>query len=140
MSKFQSARSPSVTANQLCQVGLTNTGNYTNLINSYGSIFVSQYISSVQSAAAPTTTFASGRKKRQSSSYSFTCSDLTTMGSGISSLTAAQLSTISTNQFSLCQTLLGLASNSWSSSQLSALASIALSVNINYFLIFIYLY
>ena len=129
MSKIQSARSPLITTNQLCQVGLTNTGTYTNLINSYGSIFVNQYITSVQSIS--TTTLVSGRKKRQSSSYSFTCSDLTTMGSGISSLTAGQLLTISTSEFSLCQTLLGLASNSWSSSQLSALASTAISVSKN---------
>lgn len=129
MSKIQSARSPLITTNQLCQVGLTNTGTYTYLINSYGSIFVNQYITSVQTIS--TTTLVSGRKKRQSSSYSFTCSDLTTMGSGISSLTAAQLLTISTSEFSLCQTLLGLASNSWSSSQLSELASTAISVSKN---------
>jgi hypothetical protein len=130
MSTLIAARSPSVSANQLCQIGMSSaaTSQYTTLINTYGSIFATQYVSSVQSA---TTTAAAGRRKRQSSSYTFTCSDLTTMGSGISSLTAAQLSTLTTDQFSSCQTLIGLASNSWSASQLSALATIAINVKFN---------
>ncbi len=125
MSTLIAARSPSVSANQLCQIGMSSaaTSQYTTLINTYGSVFATQYVSSVQSAA--------GRRKRQSSSYTFTCSDLTTMGSGISSLTAAQLSTLTTSQFSSCQTLIGLASNSWSASQLSALATIAINVKFN---------
>ena len=125
MATIISARSPSVSSNQLCQIGLSNavTLTYTSLINTYGSIFASQYIASVQSAS-------SGKKKRQTTSYSFTCSDLTNLGSGIVILTAAQLSTISTSQFSSCQALLGLASNSWSSSQLAVLALTAINVSI----------
>jgi len=123
MSTITAARSPSVSANQLCQIGMSSaaTSAYTTLINTYGSIFATQYVASVSTAAA-------GRKKRQSSSYTFTCTDLTTMGSGISSLTAAQLSTLSTSNFSSCQTLIGLASNSWSSSQLAVLAATAISL------------
>jgi hypothetical protein len=130
MSTMTTAYSSSISANQLCQVGLssTDTAGYTSLLNSYGSTFVSQYISAVSSA---TTTVASGRKKRQSSSYTFTCSDLTTMDSGISSLTTTQLATISTSQFYSCQSTIG-SLTTWSSSQLSTLASTALSVIIFY--------
>ncbi len=62
MSTISTAYNPSLSANQLCQVGLssTDTSGYTSLLNSYGSTFVSQYVASVSSA---TTTAASGRKK-----------------------------------------------------------------------------
>ena len=123
---MHTARSSSVAANQLCQVGLSSasTTAYTNLLNSYGSTFVTQYVSAVSSV---TTTAASGRKKRQSSSYTFTCTDLTTMGSGITSLTTTQLATISTTEFYSCQSTIG-STTGWSSSQLSTLAATAKSV------------
>ena len=130
MSTLSTAYNPSLSANQLCQVGLssTDTSGYTNLLNSFGSIFVSQYVASVSSA---TTTAASGRKKRQSSSYSFTCTDLTAMGSGITSLTTTQLATISTADFYTCQSTIG-STTGWSSTQLSTLASTAISVILIY--------
>jgi hypothetical protein len=53
------------------------------------------------------------------------------MDSGISSLTTTQLATISTGQFYSCQSTIG-SLTTWSSSQLSTLASTALSVIIFY--------
>jgi len=106
----------------LCQIGLSSDSTiaYTNLLNSFGSIFVSQYVATIQAAN-------SIRKKRQSTSYSFTCNDLTTMGSGITSLTTSQLNTISTSAFYSCQSLIA-STTGWSTSQLTVLASIAKQV------------
>jgi hypothetical protein len=118
---MQNARDPLI--NQMCQVGLTNTDSYSNLFNSYGSIFATQY------AKLKTNT---RRRRRQSSNYIFTCTDLTNMGSGVVGLTSSQLSSISLADFYSCQTLLGQSSNSWSSSQLAVLASLAKSVFLNF--------
>ena len=54
------------------------------------------------------------------------------MGSGVVGLTSSQLSSISLADFYSCQTLLGQSSNSWSSSQLAVLASLAKSVFLNF--------
>jgi len=126
MSTMTAAYDPTVSDNQLCQAGLNgpDTSGFTNLVSSFGAILLTQHTSSVQSAA---TTAASGRKKRQSSSYSYTCSDLTALGLGMTALTTTQLATISTTEFYSCQSLIG-SQGSWSSSQLSVLASTALSV------------
>ena len=110
---MSSVRDPTSSVNQICQIGLENTANYTNLINSFGSVFVIQYVKEV--------TKSSLRKKR--ATYSYTCNDLNNMGSGIKSLSSDDLSTISLSDFYSCQTLLGSSSNSWSSSQLNILAN-----------------
>ena len=103
---MQSARQPS--SNTLCQVGLTNTGSFTTLLNNYGSTFVTNYL------------FVSKRA-------SITCSTLTSIGSpAVGSVTAAQLSGLT--DFSNCVTLLGTSANSWSSSQLTQLVSLAYAV------------
>ena len=129
MTTILGAYDPTVAANQLCQAGLSSadTSAFTGFVNSFGSTLITQYVSAQQSA----TTAASGRKKRQSSSYSFTCSDLTTLGDGMTSLTTTQLATISTTEFYSCQSSIG-SITSWSSSQISVLASIALSVILIY--------
>lgn len=51
------------------------------------------------------------------------------MGIGIKSLSTSDLSTLSLADFYSCQYLLGASSNSWSSSQVQTLASIAKLVN-----------
>jgi len=57
---------------------------------------------------------------------------LTSLGSpAIGSLSASQLSTLSMADFYSCETLLGYAANSWSSSQLTALVSLTQSVYYN---------
>lgn len=114
-----SARDPTDPDIQLCQVGLDSTANYTDLINSYGSIFVSQYVAKKSSSTS--------RRKR--ATYTYTCEDLTNMGIGIKSLSTSDLSTLSLADFYSCQYLLGASSNSWSSSQVQTLASIAKLVN-----------
>lgn len=115
--KIVATRDPSISSNQICQVGLSNTANYTVLLNSYGSTYLTQYQKSLGS-----------RKKRSTTVY--TCTDLNNLGTGIKSLSASQLSTISLSDFVSCQSLLGATSNSWSSSQLAVLASLAKSVTI----------
>ena len=116
------ARSPSNSANQLCQSGLTNTALFTNLISTYQSVFMTNYVIVSMNGSS------TSRKKRASST-TFTCTTLTSLGSpAISSLTAAQLSTISTSDFYSCETLLGYSANAWSSSQLTALVALAKSV------------
>ena len=129
MTTILGAYDPTVAANQLCQAGLSSadTSAFTGFVNSFGSTLITQYVSAQQSA----TTAASGRKKRQSSSYSFTCTDLITMGSGITSLTTTQLATISTADFYTCQSTIG-STTGWSSSQLSTLTSTAISVILIY--------
>lgn len=134
LNKMKNARDPSL--NQMCQIGLTNTANYTNIFNSYTSVFASQYINLINPDNG-----SSKRKRRGiSSNYIFTCTDLTNMGSGVTGLTSSQLSSISLADFYSCQTLLGLVSNSWTSSQLAALASLALSVRQSCFFFFIKLF
>jgi len=113
---MKNARDP--TLNQMCQVGLTDTSIYTNLFNSYGTVFATQYAYLKKSAS---------RRKRRST-YIFTCTDLTNMGAGVVSLTSSQLSSISLGDFYSCQTLLGQSSNSWNSSQLATLVALAKSV------------
>lgn len=115
MSTINTARSTSLESNQLCQIGLTNSGSTNTLISTYGSTFVQNYVASKTS---------SGRKKRQTT-YTFTCDDLNTMSTGVTSLTSSQLQTLTGTEFYKCQTLLGSSSNSWSSAQLSVLASTA---------------
>ena len=105
MSTFVSTRDPSIESIQLCQIGLTNSDSISNLIDSFGSVFVSNY--------------APSNKKRivkRTAITTFTCTDLTTLGSAISSLTAAQLATITPTEFVSCQTLLG--STTWSAEKL----------------------
>ena len=120
---MSTARSPSNSANQLCQAGLSNTATFTSLLSTYQSVFMTNYI------FVSTNGSASSRKKRASST-TFTCDTLTSIGSpAISSLTAAQLSTLSTSDFYSCEALLGSSANAWSSSQLTALVSLAKSVN-----------
>ena len=112
MSTFVSTRDPSIESIQLCQIGLTNSDSISNLIDS---VFVSNY--------------APSNKKRivkRTAITTFTCTDLTTLGSAISSLTAAQLATITPTEFVSCQTLLG--STTWSAEQLVSLVTIAKTV------------
>ena len=127
LSTISVARSPSVAANQLCQAGLTTTSTFTSLISSYQSVFLSNYISVLTNGTS------SSRRKR-STSTTFTCTTLTNLGSpAIGSLTASQLFTLSLSDFYSCETLLGQSANSWSSSQLTALVSLAKSVKFSFF-------
>jgi len=129
--EMKNARDPNI--NQMCQVGLTNTANYTNIFNSYQNVFATQYVNLVNPSS-------SSKRKRRSNNYIFTCTDLTNIGAGgVSSLTSSQLSSISLQDFYSCQTLLGLAINSWSSSQLAALATLAKSVRQFIFMYFNYI-
>lgn len=118
--KITSNRDYKLEKNQLCQAGLTNQNDYSNLINSLGSTFVSRYVSIKSNG------LSSARRKR--SVYSYTCSDLNTLGNGIVGLTATQLNTLALSEFYSCQLLIGSSSNQWSQSQLNILASKALAV------------
>ena len=109
------ARSPSVSSNQLCQFGLTNTATFTSLINNYAVLYANNYIALSSSAR---------RRKR---AVALTCSTLSNIGSpAIGSISADQLATLT--DFSSCITLLGNSANSWSSSQLTSLISLAKQV------------
>jgi len=123
LSTMTNARSPS--SNSVCQFGLSNTGTYTSLINSYASVFVNKFIS----------TSSSSRRKRAASLI--TCSTLSSIGSpAIGSVLPATLSGMNNTEFSSCITLLGQAANSWSSSQLTALVALTKSVKKLIFFIF----
>ena len=119
MSTLTDSKSPSLESNQLCQIGLTNSASTNALLSSFSSTLVQQYIAAKQSA---------GKRKKRQSTYTFTCDDLNTLGTGVTSLTVAQLSTLTTNEFYKCQTLLGTSTNQWSSAQLTQLATIAKSL------------
>lgn len=106
---MQSARLPS--SNTLCQVGLTNTGSFSTLLDNYGSSFVENYL-------------AVSTSKRLNN---IACSTLTSIGSpAVGSVSAEQLSKLT--DFSNCVSLLGASANSWSSSQLTQLVSLAYAV------------
>ena len=130
---MSTARSPSNSANQLCQSGLTNTATFTSLISTYQSVFMTNYI-------IVSTNGSSSSRKKRAVSNTFTCTTLTSIGSpAISSLTAAQLSTLSSGDFYSCETLLGYSANAWSSSQLTALVALAKTVRAIYLVINKYL-
>jgi hypothetical protein len=117
------ARSPRIKTNQLCQAGLSAsaTSTYTRLINSYSSVFDYNYLYILSGGAS------TSRKKR--STLQQTCTTLNNLGSpGISSLSSDSLATLSSSDFIACETLLGLAANSWSSAQLSTLYSLSIKV------------
>lgn len=57
-----------------------------------------------------------------------TCNDLNNLAGALNSLSTTYLGSISTIEFSACQTLLGGASNGWSSAQLSTLGTIAKTI------------
>ena len=60
-----------------------------------------------------------------------TCDDLNNLAGSLNSLTANQLSTLTNTEFTSCQTLLGDASNAFSSDQLAVLVNTAKSINNN---------
>jgi trimeric autotransporter adhesin len=116
LSTIQTARSVSLSANQLCQSGLPSavTSNYTSLIANYASTFVSNYIF--------VTTNGTSTSRRKRATTTQTCTSLTSLGSpAIASLSADSLATLSSSDFYSCETLLGFAANSWSSAQLAVL-------------------
>ena len=113
LSTIQTARSVSLSANQLCQSGLPTavTSNYTSLIANYASTFVSNYIF--------VTTNGTSTSRRKRATTTQTCTSLTSLGSpAIASLSADSLATLSSSDFFSCETLLGYAANAWSSAQL----------------------
>ena len=119
MAIMKKARDPTDSSIKSCQIGLSNTDTFTSYISQYGSVFVAKYIASL-----------SGSRKKRATTTSLTCSQLTDLSSSLNSLSTTQLGAISLSDFYSCQTLLGLSSNSWSSSQLTTLAALAKSVKI----------
>jgi len=115
MSTILSARDPTSSTVQNCQLGLANTAQTSALISTYGSTYVSNYVTNVT---------ASGRRKKRSTS-GLTCTQLSSMTSTLNQLTTTQLAAISLADFISCQTLLGYSSNSWSLTQAQTLAGTA---------------
>lgn len=118
MNTIKSARDPSSSTIKLCQIGLANSDSVSNLITSYGSVFVNKYIASLTSLT--------GQRKRAVTAL--TCSQLNDLAGSLNQLSTEQLAAISLTNFYSCQTLLGLATNSWSTAQLTTLAASAKSV------------
>ena len=119
MSTIRSNRDPTQSSIQICQAGLNNTASFTNLINSYGSVFVNQYIASLTSTSS---------RKRRAATTALTCTQLNSLSGSLNQLSTSLLEALSLTDFVSCQNLLGLDSNSWSSSQLNTLAVLAKSV------------
>ncbi len=69
---------------------------------------------------------SSGRKRRTVTTL--TCSYINTLSGSLNSLSVAQLATLTTAEFTSCQLVLGASTNSWSSAQLTQLASLASAV------------
>lgn len=106
-------------SNQLCQIGLNQTDidMLSQLLASYQNTFQTNYFGlNVVS------------KRRRRALTQILCSDINKLGAGVTSLTVAQIQLIPKSEFYSCRAVLGLSKNYWSSSQLVALASIALSV------------
>lgn len=121
MTKIKSARDPSDPSIQQCRLGLNNTNSIKTDLKSIGSSFIDSYLAAKQ----PTSPSTGRRKKRAATNSNLTCSDLNNLSGSLNLITAQILSNIASSEFLLCQTLLGSSSNSWSSDQLTALASLA---------------
>lgn len=113
MNIINNARNPSDPSVQICQLGLTNSNSIQNLIRNYGSILITKL----------KTTFTTSQRKRASNSL--TCDQLNSLSGSLNQLSTADIASIDLNEFYTCQSLLGLTSNSWSTSQLTQLANIA---------------
>ena len=114
---MKTSKSPLLSQNKLCQLGLTNTDSYTSKLNSYTVTFATQYFSSSSNVGRAVTTI--------------TCSDINNLGSGVTGLTSSQLLTLTNSEFGQCQSVLGAVS-SWSTDQLSALVTLTKNVALLY--------
>jgi hypothetical protein len=110
INRIKLARDPTDSAIQICRIGLTNNNSTANLISTIGNYFV-------------TASLANNKKKRSTSVL--TCTILNSLSGALNSLSATQLLTLTSQEFISCQILLGSSSNSWSSNQLNALATVA---------------
>lgn len=95
---------------QKCRIGLDNDVSTSTLIKDVQNLFVTNYLASLTT-------------KRQLLTNALTCTDLNYLSSSLNSITAADLSKISTEDFLKCQILLGDATNEWSGDRLAALVS-----------------
>lgn len=120
LTTINAARDPTSPSIQQCRMGLNNSVSVSYLISSVSNYYVQSSLSSFSFA---------GRKRR--SVTALTCTYLNSLSGSLNSLTVEQLATLTTSEFTSCQTLLGASTNSWSSAQLTELASLAITVNIN---------
>lgn len=74
--------------------------------------------------------FGSNSRRRRRAVTQITCSDINKLSAGVTSLTVSQIQLIAPKEFFSCRAVLGLSSNYWSASQLTALATIAKSVTV----------
>jgi hypothetical protein len=117
-------RDPTHEENDLCQLGLNSTDKaaLTKLISSYKTTMATYIFSHSHS-----------RKKRSTTvittvtTANYTCAKLKQMGKGVIALNSTQLSSIKLSEFESCITSLGTIKK-WSTSQLTAMATLALQV------------
>ena len=113
-------RDPENPDNHLCQLGLDEADKeeLKKLLESYESILTNKVLGS------------SEKRKRTTNSVFYNCTNLKQLGKGITSLSIAQLEKISITEFINCASTFG-AITTWSPTQLSTLANLALQVIIN---------
>ena len=101
----------------MCHIGLNSTdiNSLNQLIDSLATQLVNQIFPQSKKRAA----------------VNYTCDKLKQLGKGVTAMNTTQLALISTAEFKKCITTLG-AITSWSTSQLSTLASLAITVNIKF--------
>jgi len=111
-------RDPTNSNNDLCQLGLNSTDQaaLTSLITSFSTTMATQLFGT-----------SSRRKRTTTVTANYTCSKLKQMGKGVIALAATQLAQIKQSEFVSCITSLGTITK-WSTSQLSTLATLALTV------------
>jgi len=106
--RISQARDPSLSSNDLCQLGLeqTDLDTYTSLLNTFQQALIGQ--------------FFPNQKRAASSNY--TCDNLKKIGKGLVGLSSTQIANINANEFGKCESSLG-SITTWSSDKLVALAA-----------------
>ena len=115
---------PNNPSNDLCQLGLnvSETSAFKSLLNTFLATYAASFTQPVRKM------LHSNNRKLATVAIVITCNVLNKMGLGMVALNVSQLQSISSSEFYACRAVLGSSSNSWSGSQLTALASITKSV------------
>lgn len=113
-SKMMQARDPTLSTNNLCQVGLnsTDTETITALLDVYKNALINQV-------------FGSSAKRTAVNNY--TCDKLKQVGKGVTGLSVTQLGLINQTEYNKCESVFG-AITTWSTAQLGVFASRAKTV------------
>jgi len=126
-------RDPHDSENDLCQLALTSTdkADLTHLIELYEEEMLTHVFDTSsrrkRRAAAAATATPTTSHSTTTATANYTCTKLKQLGEGVIALSSTQLAKIKQSEFVSCITSLGLHKH-WSTTQLSALATLAIGV------------